>query len=84
MTGSAWSVLLLNVVSNVLETLLWGMSMSDITLWLKSLGLEKYDELLSSHDVDLAVAPGLTEQDLGWGYRSGIAVNSSLPRQSFA
>src|SRR5881394_577439 len=40
------------------------MSMSDITLWLKSLGLEKYDELLSSHDVDLAVAPGLTEQDL--------------------
>jgi len=64
MTGSAWSVLLLNVVSNVLETLLWGMSMSDITLWLKSLGLEKYDELLSSHDIDLAVAPGLTEQDL--------------------
>src|SRR3954447_16225652 len=64
MTGSAWSVLLLNVVPNVLETLLWGMSMSDITPWLKSLGLEKYDELLSSHDIDLAVAPGLTEQDL--------------------
>jgi class 3 adenylate cyclase len=64
MTGSAYSVLLLDIVSNVLETLLWGMSMSDITPWLKRLGLEKYDELLSSHDIDLAVAPGLTEQDL--------------------
>jgi class 3 adenylate cyclase len=40
------------------------MSMSDITPWLQSLGLEKYDELLSSHDIDLAVAPDLTEQDL--------------------
>jgi class 3 adenylate cyclase len=38
--------------------------MSDITPWLQSLGLEKYDELLASHDIDLAVAPDLTEQDL--------------------
>ena len=38
--------------------------MSDITPWLQSLGLEKYGELLSSHDIDLAVAPELTEQDL--------------------
>ncbi len=38
--------------------------MSDITPWLQSLGLEKYDELLTSQDIDLAVAPDLTEQDL--------------------
>jgi class 3 adenylate cyclase len=40
------------------------MSMSDITSWLQSLGLEKYDELLAGHDIDLSVAPDLTEQDL--------------------
>jgi hypothetical protein len=40
------------------------MSMSDIKLWLQSLGLEKYGEVLTSHDVDLSVAPDLTEQDL--------------------
>lgn len=38
--------------------------MSDITPWLLSLGLEKYDELLSSNDIDLAVAPDLIELDL--------------------
>jgi class 3 adenylate cyclase len=38
--------------------------MSDITSFLQSLGLEKYDELFASHDIDLAVAPELTEQDL--------------------
>ena len=38
--------------------------MSDIRSWLQGLGLEKYDELLSSHDIDLAVVPDLTEQDL--------------------
>jgi hypothetical protein len=38
--------------------------MSDITPFLQSLGLEKYAELFASHDIDLAVAPDLTEQDL--------------------
>ena len=38
--------------------------MSDIILWLQSLGLEKYSEVLASHDVDLAVAPDLTDDDL--------------------
>jgi class 3 adenylate cyclase len=38
--------------------------MSDMTLWLQNLGLEKYDEVLSGHDIDLAVVPDLTEQDL--------------------
>jgi len=38
--------------------------MSDITPWLLSLGLEKYDEVLTSHDIDLTVVPDLTEQDL--------------------
>jgi class 3 adenylate cyclase/tetratricopeptide (TPR) repeat protein/ABC-type lipoprotein export system ATPase subunit len=41
-----------------------GMSMSEITSWLQSLGLEKYNEILSSNDIDLAVVPDLTEQDL--------------------
>src|SRR5262245_36376973 len=40
------------------------MSMSDIVPWLQSLGLEKHAELFASHDIDLAVVPDLTEQDL--------------------
>jgi len=35
-----------------------------IKLWLEGLGLEKYNEILANHDIDLAVAPDLTEQDL--------------------
>src|ERR1700692_266796 len=38
--------------------------MSDITPWLLGLGLERYDEVLASHDIDFAVVPALTEQDL--------------------
>jgi class 3 adenylate cyclase/ABC-type lipoprotein export system ATPase subunit len=38
--------------------------MSDFTLWLQSLGLEKYNAILASHDIDLTVVPDLTEQDL--------------------
>ena len=38
--------------------------MSDFTLWLQSLGLEKYSAILASHDIDLTVVPDLTEQDL--------------------
>ncbi len=33
-------------------------------LWLQSLGLEKYSAVFANHDIDLAVAPDLTEQDL--------------------
>jgi class 3 adenylate cyclase/tetratricopeptide (TPR) repeat protein len=40
------------------------MSMSDIDVWLRGLGLERYAETLASHDIDLTVAPDLTEQDL--------------------
>lgn len=38
--------------------------MSDIKLWLQSIGLEKYGEICANHDIDLQVAPDLTEQDL--------------------
>ena len=38
--------------------------MPDIEPWLKRLGLEKYAEVFARHDVDLDVAPSLTEQDL--------------------
>jgi class 3 adenylate cyclase len=38
--------------------------MSDFALWLKDLGLEKYSSVLADHDIDLTVAPDLTEQDL--------------------
>src|SRR6185312_11741905 len=38
--------------------------MSDIDSWLQGLGLEKYSEILASHDIDLTVVPELTEQDL--------------------
>jgi class 3 adenylate cyclase len=41
-----------------------GIRMSDITPWLLSLGLEKYEEILASHDIDLAVVPDLTDHDL--------------------
>jgi class 3 adenylate cyclase/ABC-type lipoprotein export system ATPase subunit len=38
--------------------------MPDIELWLKSIGLEKYAEVFARHDIDLDVAPSLSEQDL--------------------
>jgi len=38
--------------------------MSDFELWLQSVGLEKYAQVFASHDIDLTVAPDLTEQDL--------------------
>jgi class 3 adenylate cyclase/ABC-type transport system involved in cytochrome c biogenesis ATPase subunit len=38
--------------------------MPGIELWLKSIGLEKYAEVFARHDVDLDVAPNLSEQDL--------------------
>ena len=38
--------------------------MSDFTLWLRSLDLEKYSAVLAGHDIDLTVVPDLTEQDL--------------------
>ena len=38
--------------------------MPDIDDWLKHLGLERYIEVFATHDIDLDVAPSLTEQDL--------------------
>ena len=38
--------------------------MSDLKLWLQSIGLEKYDEVLADHDIDLNVVSELTDQDL--------------------
>ena len=38
--------------------------MSDLKLWLQSLGLEKYGEVLANHDVDLNVVSDLSDQDL--------------------
>ena len=38
--------------------------MSDFKLWLQSVGLERYGQVFASHDIDLAVVPDLTEQDL--------------------
>jgi class 3 adenylate cyclase/ABC-type transport system involved in cytochrome c biogenesis ATPase subunit len=38
--------------------------MPDIELWLKGIGLEKYAEVFARHDIDLDVAPSLSEQDL--------------------
>ena len=38
--------------------------MPDIETWLKNIGLEKYVEIFAKHDIDLDVAPDLSEQDL--------------------
>ena len=38
--------------------------MPDLARWLRSIGLEKYEEALRAHDVDLEIASELTEQDL--------------------
>jgi class 3 adenylate cyclase len=38
--------------------------MSDLRMWLKSLGLEKYQEVLEHHDIDLTIVSDLTEEDL--------------------
>ncbi|MEO5844076.1 MAG: adenylate/guanylate cyclase domain-containing protein [Caldimonas sp.] len=38
--------------------------MTDLQRWLQNLGLQKYEEILRSNDVDLLIALDLTEQDL--------------------
>lgn len=38
--------------------------MSEFARWLEELGLEKYHDVLAGEDIDLAVAPDLTDQDL--------------------
>jgi hypothetical protein len=38
--------------------------MPDLELWPGNIGLEKYAEAFASQDIDLEVAPDLTEQDL--------------------
>ena len=38
--------------------------MSDFARWLEELGLEKYQNALAGEDIDLGVAPELTDQDL--------------------
>ena len=39
-------------------------AMPDIELWLRNIGLEKYADVFARHDIDLEVAPSLSEQDL--------------------
>lgn len=36
----------------------------DLRLWLKEIGLEQYPEIFGANDVDLAVLPELSEEDL--------------------
>ena len=38
--------------------------MPAIELWLRNIGLEKYANVFARHDIDLEVAPNLSEQDL--------------------
>src|SRR5947208_17185318 len=38
--------------------------MSDLKVWLDGLGLGSYFETLAKHDIDLSIAPELTDQDL--------------------
>ena len=38
--------------------------MPAIELWLRNIGLEKYADVFARHDIDLEVAPNLSEQDL--------------------
>ena len=51
--------------------------MTNFAAWLRSLGLEKYEEILRAQDVDLSSAPELTDQDLE---RLGISLG---PRRKF-
>ena len=41
-----------------------GAGVTDLTGWLQSLGFERYEEVFRAHDVDLAIASELTDQDL--------------------
>jgi class 3 adenylate cyclase/ABC-type lipoprotein export system ATPase subunit len=64
--------------------------MSDLTLWLASLGLENYESALVGNDIDLTVVPDLTESDLeklglSLGHRRKfLAAASKLRTQAIA
>src|SRR5215475_10701745 len=66
-----------------------GSWMPEIERWLKNIGLEKYAEVFVTHDVDLDVAPNLTEQDLeklglSLGHRRRFMTAAALLRTSGA
>ena len=44
-------------------TLVWGAVM-DIAVWLRSLGVEKYDAVFRESEIDETVLPSLTEEHL--------------------
>ncbi|MEJ8826553.1 adenylate/guanylate cyclase domain-containing protein [Variovorax humicola] len=63
--------------------------MSDISSWLQGLGLERYCEVFASNDIDVAVVPDLTEQDLerlglSLGHRRKLLAAASKLRQTAA
>jgi class 3 adenylate cyclase len=63
--------------------------MSEMVRWLQGLGLEKYCDAFASQDIDLEVAPDLTEQDLeklgfSLGHRRKFIAAAAKLRQAAA
>src|SRR5580765_4643849 len=61
--------------------------MSGLRHWLQELGLEKYEDALRAQDVDLELAPELTEQDLAkiglsLGHRRKFIAAAARPREA--
>ncbi len=61
--------------------------MSDISSWLRGLGLERYCEVFASNDIDVTIVPELTEQDLeklglSLGHRRKFIAAASRLRQA--
>src|SRR5215475_2286559 len=42
----------------------WSSLMSDVTSWLRDLGLEKYADAFSANEIDFRALPKLSEEDL--------------------
>jgi hypothetical protein len=49
----------------------------DIVVWLRSLGLEEYEEVFCDNKIDERVLPNLTQEDLN---EIGIAPSRSIRR----
>ena len=53
----------------------------DVLVWLRSLGLERYEAAFRDNEIDETVLPSLTQEDLKdlASQQSGTAASSSMP-----
>jgi SAM domain (Sterile alpha motif) len=51
----------------------------DIVIWLRSLGLQRYEAAFRENEIDEAVLPSLTHETLKWGHGGWTPAEAAMP-----